>query len=95
MMKLNKEVALNHAKKDLASRLGIPESEIAIKSVEDVEFPDASLGAPIEDEMAAQIITSGWKIKLQVKGSTYEYRADSNQIRLCDFKGENQIIFGD
>ncbi len=94
-MRLSKETALSHARKDLADRLGIPESEITVESVEDVDFPDASLGAPIEDEMAAQIITSGWKICLQAKGSTYEYRADENQIRLRSFNGSNKIIFGD
>jgi hypothetical protein len=94
-MKLNKQSAADYAKKDLADRLGISELEISVKAIDEVDFPDSSLGAPIEDEMAAQIITSGWKIKLQAQGEIYEYRADRNQIRLCNFSGTNQIIYGD
>jgi hypothetical protein len=89
---LNRESAIERAKKDLARRLNIAESDIETASVSDEDFPNSSLGAPVEDEMAAQMISSGWKIKLKAGGENYEYRADKYQLRLCGFQGTNHII---
>ncbi|MDQ3798157.1 MAG: hypothetical protein M3384_01795 [Acidobacteriota bacterium] len=76
----------------MAQRLGIEESEIQIASATDEDFPNSSLGAPVEDEMSAQMISSGWKINLQAAGKNYEYRADKYQLRLRGFNGTNYII---
>ena len=84
--------ALVHARQDLAERLGVDEQEITEGSVEPAEFPDAALGAPIEDEMSAQVITTGWRITLEANGKTYEYRANDRQLRLFNFNGENYRI---
>jgi hypothetical protein len=91
-MGFSKESAVSAAKRDLASRLGVNESEIKEISVQDADFPDASLGAPMGDEMSAQMISSGWKIDLGVDGRAYEYRADKYQLRLHNFKGKNYVI---
>jgi hypothetical protein len=88
---LNAE-ALVQARSDLAQRLGVGEDEITEASVEPAEFPDAALGAPIADEMSAQVITPGWRIKLKADGKTYEYRASDRQLRLLNFNGENYRI---
>lgn len=91
-MSFSKETAAAAAKKDLAGRLGIGEGEIESVSVQDDEFPDMSLGAAASGEVAAQMITSGWRIKLGVNGRNYEYRADKYQLRLHNFKGKNYVI---
>lgn len=91
-MGFNEESAVKRAKQDLADRLGISEGDIRISSVEKREFPDMSLGAPAADEMAAQMIATGWQIKLDAGGSGYEYRADKYQLRLKDFKGKNHVV---
>ena len=80
------------ARSDLARRLGVDESEIAEGHVEQAEFPDASLGAPVEDEMSAQMITPGWRIQLNAGGETYEYRATARHLRLVNFKGRNHRV---
>ncbi|HEV8139744.1 MAG TPA: hypothetical protein VGP81_08235 [Pyrinomonadaceae bacterium] len=80
------------ARSDLAQRLGVDESEIGEGQVEQTDFPDASLGAPLEDEMSAQMITPGWRIRLKVRGETYEYRATARQLRLVNFKGRNYRV---
>ena len=80
------------ARRDLAQRLGLNESDIGVSSVEQTEFPDAALGAPVEDEMSAQVITPGWRIYLKADGKTYEYRANARQLRLFNFNGENYRI---
>ena len=84
--------ALVRARQDLAQRLGVDEQDITEGSVEPADFPDAALGAPIEDEMSAQVITPGWRIRLNANAKTYEYRASARQLRLFNFNGENYRI---
>jgi len=91
-MSFTKESAAERAKSDLAKRLKISEGDITQKGISDKDFPDMSLGAPANGEMAAQMISSGWQIKLGVKGKSYEYRADKYQLRLHDFEGANYVI---
>lgn len=80
------------ARNDLARRLGVDEPDIREGVVEQTDFPDAALGAPVEDEMSAQVITPGWRIRLDANGQTYEYRATQKQLRLFNFKGENYRV---
>jgi hypothetical protein len=88
----SKDDALGKARKDLAQRLGLSDNDISEQSVEEADFPDTALGAGGEDEMSGQMITPGWRIRLQAKGKTYEYRADRNQLRLYDYKGKNHVV---
>lgn len=91
-MRFSKDTAVEAARKDLAKRLNVSENAISEKSVEDTDFPDMSLGAPADDEMAAQMISTGWRINLSADGRDYEYRADKYQLRLCGFGGTNHIV---
>ena len=84
--------ALVKARSDLAKRLGVGENEILEGAVEQTEFPDAALGAPLGDEMSAQVITPGWRIRLDGQNRTYEYRASGKQLRLYNFNGKNYRI---
>ena len=91
-MALNKEEAIKRARADLAKRLGVSENEIKEDSVEQADFPDLALGAPVKDEMSGQMIASGWRIRLSAGGRGYEYRADKNQVRLYNYKGSNYRV---
>ena len=91
-MSFNKDEAVGRARADLAKRLGVSEGEVREESVERAEFPDTSLGAPTRDEMSGMMITTGWRIKLNAAGESYEYRADRNQIRLYNFNGANHKV---
>ena len=86
------QAAINRARADLAQRLGVSEGEINDESIEPVDFPDAALGAPLADEMSAQVITPGWRVRLRAGGQTYEYRANDRQLRLVNFKGQNYRV---
>jgi hypothetical protein len=83
---------VDRARRDLAQRLGLNESDVAVKSVEPVDFPDAALGAPLADEMSAQMITPGWRVTLKANDKNYEYRATARQLRLLNFNGENYRV---
>ena len=80
------------ARGDLAQRLGLDENDVTEAVVEKADFPDAALGAPLEDEMSAQVITPGWRVRFQAGGETYEYRATVRQLRLVNFKGRNYRV---
>ena len=91
-MNFNQKSAVERAKQDLTGRLGISDDGIEVVSVSGREFPDASLGAPVDDEMSAQMISDGWQITLRAGGKTYDYRADKYQLRLSNHSGKNHII---
>jgi hypothetical protein len=91
-MSISKEEASEKARNDLAKRLGVDQTEIKELSVEDAEFPDLALGAAVGDEMSGQMIARGWRIRLQGNGQTVEYRANKNQVRLYNYKGQNYKI---
>lgn len=58
---------------DLAKRVGKDQSEIAVVSVEEVEWPDTSVGCPDPNKAYAQMIVNGYDIVLQVDGREYHY----------------------
>lgn len=91
-MAISKDGAVENARQDLAKRLNLNPADVKERSVEDSDFPDMSLGAAEDGEMSGQMITSGWRIRLEAEGKTYEYRADKNQVRLYKFKGKNYRI---
>lgn len=91
-MSFNRESAVERAKQDLAHRLGITETEIEVGSVNEKDFSDMCLEIPVDDEMCAQMIASGWQINLKANGLDYDYRADKYQIRLRDFNGKSYVI---
>jgi len=86
------QAAIDRARADLAQRVGVSELEIDDESIEPADFSDAALGAPLADEMSAQVITPGWRIRLKAGGQSYEYRANDRQLRLVNFKGENYRV---
>ena len=91
-MSFTKETAAEAARADLAGRLGLQNGDVKVVSVDDTEFSDMSLGAAASGEMAAQMMTSGWKIKLSAQDRNFEYRADKYQLRLHNYKGKNYVI---
>lgn len=91
-MAYTKEEAVGRAREDLAGRLGVSGEAVTEESVEEADFPNTALGAPVRGEMSGMMISSGWRIRLAAGGESYEYRADRNQLRLCDFKGSNHKV---
>ena len=88
----NQQGIIDRARRDLAQRLGIDEKDVSVGAVAEVEFPDAALGAPVEDELSAQVITPGLGIQLKAENKSYEYRASGNRLRLVNFNGKNYRI---
>ena len=78
------EKAVEQAKIDLAQRKGIAKEKIVLIRVDDVDWPDTSLGCPEPGKVYAQVITPGYKILLSDGQEEYEYHSDKeNNVVYC------------
>ncbi len=68
--------------KQLATNLGLKESDISIVSSADVEFVDACLGVAMPEVMCAQVVTPGHIIVLEANGVQYEYHLSADGSRI-------------
>ncbi|MFO8080584.1 MAG: hypothetical protein R6V07_09780 [Armatimonadota bacterium] len=74
--------AVEAAVNDLAYRLNLQADEITVADVEQVEWPNGSLGLPEPGMMYTMMLVPGERIHLQAKGRTFEYRAgDGESVR--------------
>jgi hypothetical protein len=64
---------VDQALTDLRERLGDPTAEITVVSVEEVDWPDGSIGCPQPGMVYTQAIVNGTKIVLQHAGVNYAY----------------------
>ena len=79
------ERMVSAAKADLAQRLGVLEEEILVRSIEEVEWRDGSLGCPQPGMSFIQVITPGFLVVLEVDGIEYEYHTDTQgSLVLCE-----------
>jgi len=60
----------------LAAIEGVESASIQVISVEQVEWPDASLGAAQPGSLYAQVITPGYRVKLRLAGRDVELHGD-------------------
>lgn len=70
-------IVLDKVVADLAAVLGVEPEEVKVVSVEEVIWPDTSLGCPEPGKVYAQVLTRGYRIVLEAKGDTYEYHTDT------------------
>ena len=90
---LSKEAAADAAVRDAAARGGVAVSNVKVDGVEDSLFPDGALGAPREGEVSFSMMTPGWTILVTAGTRSLEYRADSRQVRLVGFEGQNHLVY--
>jgi hypothetical protein len=75
--------AFEAARRDLASRLGVAESEVKAGYLRRTTWPDASLGCPRPGEMYALALTPGFVIELEVAGARHVYHGDGRRVVSC------------
>jgi CO/xanthine dehydrogenase Mo-binding subunit len=71
------------ARKALAEELGIDAETIRVRTVEAVEWPDASLGCPKKGQQYAQVVTPGHRVLLEADGRTYAVHVAGNKALTC------------
>ncbi len=69
---------IEKAEADLAKRLGIESSQIALIEFRSVIWPDGSLGCPQPDMAYIQVLVEGYFIRLGVGTRVYEYHGGQN-----------------
>ncbi len=84
------ETAVAHqVSQDLAQRLGVDVSQVSIVTVEEIEWPDSSLGCPASGMVYLTVITPGYKISLEASGQSYSYHTDTQgNYVLCGEDGQ-------
>lgn len=81
-------VLASAAIEDLAGRLGVAPEAIEVVEINEIDWPDASLGCPAPDMGYAQVITPGIQVILESGGQTYAYHGSSpNDLFLCGADG--------
>ncbi len=78
---------VRQAIQDLAERQSISPEEVEVVSVEEVVWPDTSMGCPHPGMRYAQVLQDGMRIILRVNGREYAYHSGGNRAPfLCDRK---------
>jgi len=73
------------AQRALADELGRPPEAVTIRAVEAVDWPDGSLGCPQPDRMYPAVITPGFRVTLEVDGTSYTLHTDrTTRVVRCD-----------
>jgi hypothetical protein len=66
---------VDQAKRDLAQKLSVMETQINLVEATPVTWPDSSLGCPEKGMAYAEVLTPGYLISLEYGGATFEYHA--------------------
>ncbi len=80
-------VLVSRAVEDLATVVGAASAEIQVSALEEVMWPDSSLGCPQPDMVYAQVLTPGFRITLEHAGAAYTYHTSENPagpVTLCE-----------
>ena len=74
------------ARTDLATRLGVTEDTIGVRSAQAVTWSDASLGCPQPGMAYAQVPEDGTFIELEHAGTVYPYHSGGSRAEpfLCE-----------
>ena len=68
---------LEMAVRDLALRLNVDLNDIIVVSMQAVDWPDGGLGCPLPGLNYTQVITPGYKIRLDAEGQIYTYHSNT------------------
>ncbi len=75
----------------VAEQVGISATALTLISVEEVTWPDASLGCPQPDMMYAQVLTPGWRMMfMDAQGKEYQVHTseDRKHFIVCELPDE-------
>lgn len=79
--------AVVKARQALAAALNLAsELLVGVVSFEEVEWPDSCLGVSSPDVLCAQVITPGYRVRLEVNGRQYEYHTSESGDRVAAVK---------
>ena len=69
---------------DAAQRFKVPESAVVLARVEQVTWPDGALGCPEPGRQYAQVLVSGFRIRIHTGSETLEYHGSvRGRVMFC------------
>lgn len=84
-------IALRQA---IATRLGLPASQVQVSAIEPMTWPDACLAAPQPDELCAEALTPGYRVTVEAEGVRYVFHTDESgaQVRPAPLTTEDTAL---
>ena len=74
------QMLIENSREDLAERLSISDTLINLVEIDEVLWPDASLGCSQTGDTYAQTQTRGYLVKLEYAGNEFEYHANLHGV---------------
>jgi hypothetical protein len=81
--RLAEQDAVRLARAAVARSETVDAERLSLVGVEQVDWPDASLGCPRKDEMYAQVVTPGHRVELEGGGRRFDVRVSGRRAELC------------
>ena len=78
------ESAADRARSALAERLQVPTEAVEVLETEPAEWPSAALGCPQKGHVYAQVLTSGYRVRLGHDGRERWAHVSGKQVVFCD-----------
>jgi hypothetical protein len=78
------ERAMQIARETLARELNVSARGIRVRDVQRAEWPDASLGCPEKGVQYAQVVTAGYRMRLEVGEKSYPMHVAGERAIRCD-----------
>jgi len=66
---------------DLAKRLTVPAADVTVGATRPCTWPDAALGLPRQGKVYQQVVTPGWVVLLEARGTHYLYTAAETRFQ--------------
>jgi membrane protease subunit HflC len=66
----------------LSQELGILQIGLTLSDARQVDWPDASLGCPVEGQVYAEVVTPGFSLEFETRGQSYEVHTDREGTEL-------------
>jgi len=77
------DVLMERARADLAQRLAVDPAQIRLDGVRGQQWPDSSLGCPLQGEEIEPGPVDGLVLALRYRGRAYLYHTDRKSLRPC------------
>jgi hypothetical protein len=71
------------ARADAARRTGVPAASWGVVEVSYVTWPDPGLGCPEPGALYPQVLTEGYRIRLESGGRVLEYHSGGGRVVFC------------
>ena len=77
------EEASRLARGAVAEKLGTVEDQVAVQTVEAVDWRDSGLGCAVKGEVTEPVLTAGYRVVVRAGGKAYQVHVGAGRARIC------------